>query len=336
MIYYILLYIIFIFILNLYIKKNNIIKSYTGSVHQTFANLTVPLVGGIYILIPVVFFYFNDFKILLFFYILFFILGLFSDLNILHSAKKRFFLQIIILILFVYLSKLEITSTRIYLLDIMINNIFLSYFFTLFCLIVLINGSNFIDGLNSLLLIYLIIIFFFLLKLDLINSINSINQKEFSLVLVLLFIVLMNFFNQLFLGDSGAYSLSFLTGVILINIYNFNQQISPFFIILLLWYPCFENLFSIFRKIISKKNPLKPDNEHLHYHLYIYFINKFSFTKLKSNNISSILINLVNFVIFYFASKNIYHTGYQVSIITVSIIFYCSVFYILKKRNFNI
>ena len=86
----------------------------------------------------------------------------------------------------------------------------------------------------------------------------------------------MNFSNQLFLGDSGSYSLSFVTGVTLINIYNLNQQITPYFIILLLWYPCFENLFSIFRKIISKKNPLKPDNGHLHYHLYSFLLKNIS------------------------------------------------------------
>ena len=78
----------------------------------------------------------------------------------------------------------------------------------------------------------------------------------------------MNIFNQLFLGDNGSYSLSFIIGILLINVYNFNAQITPYFIIVLLWYPCFENLFSIIRKLIANKNPLEPDNGHLHYHLY--------------------------------------------------------------------
>ena len=59
-------------------------------------------------------------------------------------------------------------------------------------------------------------------------------------------------FNQFFLGDSGAYFLSFFIGFILIEIYNANLKISPYFIILLLWYPCFENLFSIIRKLLRK------------------------------------------------------------------------------------
>ena len=211
------------------------------------------MVGGIYIFIPLVFLFLNEYQIIFYTFILFFILGLFSDLSVFNSAKKRFVLQILILFFFVYFSKLEITSTRINLIDNFLENTYFNYFFTIFCLIVLINGSNFIDGLNSLLLVYLLLILCFLFKLDLLNISNLVEQKEYGLFIILIFIIAMNFSNQLFLGDSGSYSLSFVTGVTLINIYNLNQQITPYFIILLLWYPCFENLFSIFRKIISKK-----------------------------------------------------------------------------------
>ncbi len=332
MINYIVLYLIFIFVLNIYIKKYKIIKSNTGSTHQDFANNSVPLVGGTYIFIPLVLFYLNEYQILFYTFVTFFILGLFSDLNIFYSAKKRFLLQVLILLIFAVVSNLEITSTRINFLDFLLENIFFNYFFTIFCLVVLINGSNFIDGLNGLLLVYFLLIVFFLFKLDLLNNFSFLEEKELGLLIVLIFILVMNFFNQLFLGDSGSYSLSFLMGVILIKIYNLNQQITPYFIILLLWYPCFENLFSIFRKIISKIDPLKPDNGHLHYLIYIFFKNKFNLTKLKSNNISSFSINSFNLIVFYIASKNINHTGYQVSIILFSITFYCLIFYILKKN----
>ena len=73
------------------------------------------------------------------------------------------------------------------------------------------------------------------------------------------------------MGDNGAYSLGFLIGFILIEIYNSNKEISPYFIVLLLWYPCFEILFSIIRKILFKINPLKPDTGHLHQKLFVFF-----------------------------------------------------------------
>ena len=143
-------------------------------------------------------------------------------------------------------------------------------FFTAFCLMVLINGSNFIDGLNGLLLGYFLIIILILFKLNLFSLIDISTEAAFFIVLTISFILILNFCNQLFIGDNGAYSLSFLVGCLLIKIYNLNNFISPYFIILLLWYPCFENSFSIIRKIIYKKT-LKPDNAHTFIIIYLYF-----------------------------------------------------------------
>ena len=70
------------------------------------------------------------------------------------------------------------------------------------------------------------------------------------------------------LGDAGAYTLSFFVGFLIIKCHNFNPNISPYFFITLLWYPCFENLFSIIRKIKSKFSPLTPDNNHLHHLIF--------------------------------------------------------------------
>ena len=119
------------------------------------------------------------------------------------------------------------------------------------------------------------------------------------------FILILNFCNQLFIGDNGAYSLSFLVGCLLIKIYNLNNFISPYFIILLLWYPCFENLFSIIRKIIYKKNPLKPDNAHIHHYFFKFLKNKLNLNKLWANNLSSFIINSFNLVILYAGSLNL-------------------------------
>ena len=38
----------------------------------------------------------------------------------------------------------------------------------------------------------------------------------------------------------------------------------------LLWYPAYETLFSIIRKVLTKKSALSPDNLHLHQLIYIY------------------------------------------------------------------
>ena len=69
-----------------------------------------------------------------------------------------------------------------------------------------------------------------------------------SYIILLIYLLLFNLLNKLYLGDSGSYLLGVSIGSILIFIYKEISFISPFFIVLLLWYPCFENLFSIIRK----------------------------------------------------------------------------------------
>ncbi len=196
---------------------------------------------------------------------------------------------------------------------------------------ILINGSNFIDGLNGLLLGYFFLVILILFKLDLIYSLYFLEKNFFYFCLVVLFVLFLNINNKLFLGDNGAYSLSFLIGFLLIKIYNLNQFISPYFIILLLWYPCFENLFSIIRKIINGKNPLEPDTEHLHQKLFIYFKSKLKVSNLKSNILTSSIIIFFNLLIFYFASKAISHTIYQLCLIVISITIYLFSYTVINK-----
>ena len=64
-----------------------------------------------------------------------------------------------------------------------------------------------------------------------------------------------------------------------LDFYSNNDSISPYFICLLLWYPAFENLFSIIRRFSLKNNIEQADQGHLHQIIYtkfkdIDFINK--------------------------------------------------------------
>ena len=65
-------------------------------------------------------------------------------------------------------------------------------------------------------------------------------------------ILLLNLCGFIYMGDSGAYLLSSFTGIYLINFSYNNEYISPFLIVVLLWYPCFELLFSMIRRFIDK------------------------------------------------------------------------------------
>lgn len=332
------IYLIIIFLINLMIDKYKLILSNSGLAHQSYVNNSVPLTGGIFCVVPTFYLFLPGYSFFIYCFILLFILGLLSDLNILTSPKKRFFLQSIIILIFSITSELQVTPTKINFFDNIIQNNVLGYIFTTFCLMILVNGSNFIDGLNGLLLGYFLLILFFLLKLDLIIFLDLTNEKYINFILVTFFLLILNLLNKLFLGDSGAYSLSLLIGFILIKIYNSSETISPYFIIMLLWYPCFENLFSIIRKTYyRKKNPLEPDTEHFHQKLFTYCRIKFKMSDLKSNILTSLIILLLNLIIFYFASKAISNTIYQITLISVSIftylIFYFIIHKTLKKRT---
>ena len=129
------------------------------------------------------------------------------------------------------------------------------------------NGSNFIDGLDGLNLGY----FFNNNYNFFIEKFNTIiiDKNQIMVIFYLIsFLLFMNIKNFLYLGDSGSYLVGFIFGVLLIELNNYNYFLSPYFIALLLWYPAFENLFSIIRKRVIKKDPLRPDNLHFHQLLF--------------------------------------------------------------------
>ena len=76
-------------------------------------------------------------------------------------------------------------------------------------------------------------------------------------------------FGYIFLGDGGAYLLGFIaaaTGVLLVNRH---PDVSPWFPFLLVLYPVWETLFSIYRrKFLKKHPPHMPDAVHFHQLFY--------------------------------------------------------------------
>ena len=323
--------IITIFFLNTFLIKQNLLSSIKGEKHQKYINKkNIPLSGGFFFLTGFIFIFYQEF-ILLFFLSCLFILGIFSDLKIISSPIKRLFLQIILVVCIVYFLNLEINFTRISLIDNFLKNNLINLLFLSFCIVVLINGTNFIDGLNGLLLLYAIIIFYILFKLGL--FVYPFDDKIIlSFIVFLIIILIFNFCNFLFLGDSGAYSIGLILGFFLISVYQFNPHISPYFIILLLWYPCFELLFSIIRKFNFNHSPVRPDVNHLHQ--LIFFILKKKFFKKRDlfvNNLASLIINLYNFVLFYIASNYYTKTDIQLILITLSILIYIVVYLNLLK-----
>jgi len=69
----------------------------------------------------------------------------------------------------------------------------------------------------------------------------------------------------IFLGDGGAYFIGFMLGELTLLLVMRNPQVSTWYAALLLIYPAFETLFSVYRRMfIRGKSPAMPDGIHLH------------------------------------------------------------------------
>jgi UDP-N-acetylmuramyl pentapeptide phosphotransferase/UDP-N-acetylglucosamine-1-phosphate transferase len=69
----------------------------------------------------------------------------------------------------------------------------------------------------------------------------------------------------IFLGDGGAYFIGFMVGELALLLVMRNPQVSTWYAALLLIYPAFETLFSVYRRMFVRgKSPAVPDGIHLH------------------------------------------------------------------------
>ena len=323
-------------LVNFFFKKKNFLVDNKNLVHKSFTSKeSVPLSGWIVIFFNLALFSNNHF-ILLFFFLIF-ILGIFSDLLIITKPLQKFIVQFLVVFFFLNFLDLKVLSTKIYFIDFLIKNNLFAILFTSFCLLILINGTKFIDGINTLVCGYYILIILTILYVCSQNKLLIYNFDSFYyLFLSLLVIYFFNFSSKVYLGDSGSFLLSFLIGYYLINFCNDNlnliQYISPIFILLLLWYPAFENLFSIIRKIIIKKHPSEPDNLHMHHLLFNFIKKKNNKTIIYNNTLTGNIINLFNLIGFAVSSKFYYHTEYLVYIIIFNVLFYTVVYFYFYKK----
>ena len=322
--------------LNFLIKKRKIlIDQINFGAHKIRHSEIIPLSGGLYflsILTLLLIFNFSLLKIeIIFFSSLITTIGLFADLKPNFSPRLRLLFQSIICLTTVIFFDLSINKVNIIMLDEFLKNSFFNYLFTTFCIITLINGCNFCDGVNLNISLYLfmtlVVVYFLIQKLNLNSTI--INKDELIYIIYGLFIfIIFNFFSLNFLGDNGIYFLSFFTGITVIDLVQQNQNLSPFFAVIILWYPAFENLFSIIRKKIQNIETSRSDKNHLHTKLYNLLTIVFKFSKKTTNSLTGLLINLTMLPCF-FVSYYFYNNSLVLLITVIGFIFIYIVSYIL-------
>ena len=199
-----------------------------------------------------------------------FISGLLEDITKKVSPKWRLlggFLSGIILYL---LLKASVYRIDVPVLDSLLSLSIISVAFTAFAVAGVSHAFNIIDGFNGLSSGVAILVFgayayisflhndFFLLYISLV-----------SLAATLGFFLWNYPFGYIFLGDGGAYLLGFIAAANGVLLVNRHPDVSPWFPFLLVLYPVWETLFSIYRrKFLKRYPPYMPDAAHFHQLFY--------------------------------------------------------------------
>lgn len=313
---------------------------------QAFHVKPVPRIGGFLIIFLFIFFsiffFEKNFFLLKMFIIpfLFFLIGFLSDINLNIDPYKRLLLMLISSIFLIYFFDIRIAKTQFFFLDNLINSHkFIAILFVCLCLIFISNGCNFIDGFNGLLLIHIIIILSVLYFINYTNSNNDLLKNLISLLIFILISVL--FYNfpkaNIFLGDSGAYFLGIITSLIVIELSNLNETISPFFFACMLFYVFFEVFFSFFRKIFFNLSPLRPDKNHLHMLFFIWIFSKVKDLK-KANYLTGVMINILYFFTIMPLLFNYKNAKFCKIYFFIMLIVYLLLYFVLRKKvkNFDL
>ena len=149
-------------------KLNLLVDNTSFSEHKKIgtSNNSPIIIGGIYIAIIISIFLPNDYLFIKIISILILTLGLLSDRNLLPNPRIRLVLQIIILLFLINFENLNINTLSNDFIDNLLKNNYFNIILTLFCFATLLNGSNFLDGLNGLLSGYYLIVIMSLFILD--------------------------------------------------------------------------------------------------------------------------------------------------------------------------
>lgn len=245
-------------------------------------------------------------------------------------AKTRLVFSFISIVVFFLIANIQLPYINFYFLNFINDYIILSSLFFIFSLLVLINGCNMIDGSNGLLNFTSLCILINLLLLDY-NQIFSF--EIYSLIIFNIFFTFLNYpYGRVFLGDSGAYLLGFILGLLTINVIH-EYNMNPYIAIFILIYPCFEVLFSFIRKVFYEKiSPLNPDPYHMHLKIYSLLLTYFNGNKFLANNVTTIaLLPIYTFSLIY----NIYGGVGKHSLILeiLSFVFIYIILYFLIPRK---
>jgi UDP-N-acetylmuramyl pentapeptide phosphotransferase/UDP-N-acetylglucosamine-1-phosphate transferase len=249
---------------------------------QKFHAVAVPRVGGVGIILGVFLAlsarYFQSVEVGTFGLLLLlsalpaFLSGLTEDLTKQVGVKIRLLATVFSAGLAGYLLNAWLTSVQI----LGIDDLMLAYpvaAITITCIAVggVANAFNIIDGYNGLSSMVAVIILSGIAYVAFQVGDFPIMIAALAMIGALLGFLVFNYPRGLiFLGDGGAYLIGFWIAELSVLLTARHQEVSKWFPLLLCFYPIFETLFTIYRRIILKRvHPGMPDASHLHQLIYM-------------------------------------------------------------------
>lgn len=309
---------------NFFAKYSSIQKIHDGEVLR---------IGGLFYFLPLILLYFFNenfrqsyFNPVILCCSIIFVSTLIEDIKHTLSAKFRLLILFIGSLIFVLITDLpEIKISNLIIND---QNIILYELLFVLSLMLIMNGFNFIDGLNGLSSFNFIVVLFNIFFLaDLNQDVDIINLVILLFSLSIFFLILNFPFGKFFLGDSGSYLYAFLSGTLVIVLFQRNPELPSLLALLILAYPITETIFSIFRKIINKFSPMEPDNLHLHHLIY----GRLTGSKIFKNNLAALLMLPFWFGPFLLILVSHNFNLHNLIIYSLYLLIYVSTYYVLKK-----
>ncbi len=196
--------------------------------------------------------------------------GIIEDLTKKVTPRDRLLLTFVSAVLAFYLLGAQLNQTHIPWIDVLLENTWLALLLTVVAVGGVSHSINIIDGFNGLMTGYSLLAFTAFGLVGYLNNdalVLTLNLIAFASVLGLF---LFNFpHGKIFAGDGGAYLIGFLLAESGLLLLTRNPAVSPWFVLLVLIYPGFEVLFSIYRRKILRGVAIsEPDDKHLHTLIY--------------------------------------------------------------------
>lgn len=283
MIYKLLFIILFSFSICLYLIKLSSKKKFSTDIQKhSIHKIFIPRLGGLAIYISLVTisfyeFYFNYSNKMAFLSLLLlpiFIAGIVEDIFSNVKPSIRLLASLMSALLFCYFYE-PINSIDFPLLDFLMNFEGFKILLTLLAFMAITNSFNLLDGLNGLCTFNYLSVMLSILLIQYFDNLTIMDVNIYALFLPLGFLLLNFPLSKIFLGDSGAYILGFISAFSITVFFNHHHHdYFSWSAILLLIYPITETIFSFIRRFFSNNPIMNPDNSHLHNILFSYFQDK--------------------------------------------------------------